>query len=193
MKLTRREQILLYFLGCFILVMVGAFVLALPQMDRKNEAEANVVTAQNRLISLQSTINQYGDLDSAITERNEQIVEIEGKFYHPLPNEDVDQLIKTTLTAHKMTPLSMDISTQENYPLSAFDSFAATQESEEDTDTGSTITLITINVSFSGDRNYIAGLVNDIASLDAYQIGSLNYDVTNIESPITMTFKLFVL
>lgn len=194
MKLTKREKILLYFLGCFVLVMVGAFLLAMPAMDGKNEAEAQLQAVQSKLTSLQNTITQYGDLDSAIEEKKKEIAEIKDKFYSPMPNEDVDRLVKTIVMQNNMTLYSMDISSQENYPLTAFQAQGTSAEAIEGEEATSTnLTLVTVTVSFSGDLANLSNLVDQVAGLEAYQAGSLTYNVEDVEDPITMTFKIFVL
>lgn len=195
MKLTKREKFLLYFLCCFTLVMIGAFVLAMPAMDKKNQAELDLAAAQGKLTSLQNTIAQYGDLDGAIEEKKGEIAQIKDKFYSPMPNEDVDSLVKQILLGNNMLPISMEISSQENYPLTPYHpQTSQTQEpTEEETTTSSGLTLITVNVSFSGSLANLSNMIDQIANLEAYQAGSLTYDAQNAENPITMTFKLFVI
>lgn len=175
--------------------MVGAFVLAMPAMDKKNQADLDLAAAQGKLTSLQTTINQYGDLDGAIEEKKGEIAEVKEKFYSPMPNEDVDSLVKKILLGNNMMPISMEISSQENYPLTPYQPQATQTQgtTEEGATTSSGLTLITVNVSFSGSLANLSNMIDQIANLDAYQAGSLTYDAENVENPITMTFKLFVI
>lgn len=193
MKFTKREKVLLYFLLCFVLIMGGLFVLVLPSMRAKDEVELEYQTAKSRLSSLQSTLIQYGDLDSAITDTENQIEEVKSKFYQPILNEDVDKLLKEKLLLRNLTPLTMAISE----PVPAQLQTTSTDESGSvDATTNqptANISVITVSMTFTGDSVNLANFVDDIKALEATQVGSLTYDATNVDNPITISFKLYVL
>lgn len=193
MKFTKREKVLLYFLLCFVLIMGGLFVLVLPSMKAKDEVELEYQTAKSRLSSLQSTLIQYGDLDSAITDTENQIEEVKSKFYQPILNEDVDKLLKEKLLLRNLTPLTMAISE----PVPAQLQTTSTDESGSvDATTNqptANISVITVSMTFTGDSVNLANFVDDIKALEATQVGSLTYDATNVDNPITISFKLYVL
>lgn len=193
MKFTKREKVLLYFLLCFVLIMGGLFVLVLPSMRAKDEVELEYQTAKSRLSSLQSTLIQYGDLDSAITDTENQIEEVKSKFYQPILNEDVDKLLKEKLLLRNLTPLTMAISE----PVPAQLQTTSTDESgSADATTNqptANISVITVSMTFTGDSANLANFVDDIKALEATQVGSLTYDATNVDNPITISFKLYVL
>lgn len=193
MKFTKREKVLLYFLLCFVLIMGGLFVLVLPSMKAKDEVELEYQTAKSRLSSLQSTLIQYGDLDSAITDTENQIEEVKGKFYQPLPNEDVDKLLKEKLLLRNLTPLTMSISDPAPAELQT-----ASTDTSGSTETNvnqptANISVISVSMTFTGDSANLANFVDDIKALEATQIGSLTYDATNVDNPITISFILYVL
>lgn len=193
MKFTKREKVLLYFLLCFVLIMGGLFVLVLPSMKAKDEIELEYLSAKSRLSSLQNTLIEYGDLDTAITDTEKQIEEVKGKFYQPLPNEDVDKLLKEKLLLRNLTPLTMAISEPVPAELQTTTTVeTGTTEAVESQPTAN-INLITVSMTFTGDSVNLANFVDDIKALEATQIGSLTYDATNVDNPITISFKLYVL
>lgn len=193
MKFTKREKVLLYFLLCFVLVMGGLFVLVLPSMKAKDEVELEYQTAKSRLSSLQSTLIQYGDLESAITDTENQIEEVKSKFYQPILNEDVDKLLKEKLLLRNLTPLTMAISdpVPAELQIASTDTSGTTEEAVNQPTAN--ISVITVSMTFTGDSANLANFVDDIKALEATQIGSLTYDATNVDNPITISFKLYVL
>lgn len=193
MKLSKRERILLYVLGCFVLLTIGLFFMLLPSMDAKDQAELEYMSAKNRLTQLQNTIAQYGDLDAAITDTNNQISEVRSKFYTPMPNEDVDSLLKTKMLLRNMTPLTLTISDPQEVVLNAFGQ-TVTEGTNESTQTNTIpVKLINVTMSFTGSLTNLASLIDDINAMEATQVGSLSYNVTNVDEPISISFKLYVL
>lgn len=197
MKLTKREKILLYFLGCFSLIMIGLFLLVFPTLDKKNDAMNELMASQNRLSKLESTIAQYGDLDNAIAEANSNIEQIEAKFYDPMPNEDVDALLKSKLLLHNMVPLSLNISVSQEQTLKAYGETAIKNttgniDANNAEATAPTVQLINVDMSFTGSTYNLSNLIDDINSMEATQVGSLSYDVENVDAPISISFKLYV-
>ena len=193
MKFTKREKVLLYFLLCFLLVMGGLFVLVLPSMKAKDAIEVEYETAKGRLSVLESTLLQYGDLDTAITETEDQIDVIKGKFYQPMPNEDVDKLLKEKLLLRNLTPLTMTISAPTPANLAGEPSSDEGNTQEGEKKPTANVNLINVSMSFHGDIDNLSNFVDDIKALEATQVGSLVYDAKNADSPVTISFKLYVL
>lgn len=191
MKLTKREKILLYFLLCFLLIMGGLFVLVLPTMQAKNEAELAYENADRELQSLKSTIIEYGDLDAAIQDTQKQIDEVKAKFHQPMVNEDIDKLLKDKMLTYRLTPLSMTISEPVEVTLAGYQE----QVVEGDTEQAdiATLGLVTVSMTFAGNTQNLGNLVDDIRVMEATQVGSLSYDASSDDNPMTISFKLYVM
>lgn len=195
MKLTKREKILLYFLLCFVLVIGGLFVLVLPTMQAKNDAEVSYSSAKLELESLKSTIVEYGDLDAAIQDTQKQIDDLKQKFYAPMVNEDIDKLLKDKMLTYSLTPLSMSISDPVEVVLTPFQE-KSTEDEEANTtaqENTATLGLVSVSVSFSGNTVNLANLVDDIRAMEATQVGSLSYNASGDDNPLSISFKLYVM
>lgn len=195
MKLTKREKILLYFLLCFVLAIGGLFVLVLPTMQAKNDAEVSYSSAKLELESLKSTIVEYGDLDAAIQDTQKQIDDLKQKFYAPMVNEDIDKLLKDKMLTYSLTPLSMSISDPVEVVLTPFQE-KSTEDEEANTtaqENTATLGLVSVSVSFSGNTVNLANLVDDIRAMEATQIGSLSYNASGDDNPLSISFKLYVM
>lgn len=195
MKLTKREKILLYFLLCFVLAIGGLFVLVLPTMQAKNDAEVSYSSAKLELESLKSTIVEYGDLDAAIQDTQKQIDDLKQKFYAPMVNEDIDKLLKDKMLTYSLTPLSMSISDPVEVVLTPFQE-KSTEDEEANTtaqENTATLGLVSVSVSFSGNTVNLANLVDDIRAMEATQVGSLSYNASGDDNPLSISFKLYVM
>lgn len=201
MKLTKREKILLYFLLCFILVIGGLFVLVLPTMQAKNEAELAYESANRELENLKNTIIEYGDLDAAIQDTQNKINEVKGKFYQPMVNEDIDKLLKDKMLTYSLTPLSMSISDPVEVVLNMYQEQAETSsatntgEDSDGTEQADTATLglVSVSITFGGDTVNLGNLVDDIRAMEATQVGSLSYDASSADTPMSISFKLYII
>lgn len=191
MKLSKREKFLLYFLLCFILVMAGLFLFFLPSMEARNNVDSEYEMAKARLSSLQSTIDQYGDLDTAIEDTNKQIDEIKSKFYKPMPNEDVDRLLKDKLLLHNMTPITLSISEPSTIEMKHFnDSSTSSNDSEA---IANPVSLINVSMTINGTLPNLTNLIDDIRTMEATQVGSLSYSADSLDGQVTISFKLYVI
>lgn len=191
MKLSKREKFLLYFLLCFILVMAGLFLFFLPSMEARNNVDSEYEMAKARLSSLQSTIDQYGDLDTAIEDTNKQIDEIKSKFYKPMPNEDVDRLLKDKLLLHNMTPITLSISEPSTIEMKNFnDSSTSSNDSEA---IANPVSLINVSMTINGTLPNLTNLIDDIRTMEATQVGSLSYSADSLDGQVTISFKLYVI
>lgn len=195
MKLTKREKILLYFLLCFVLAIGGLFVLVLPTMQAKNDAEVSYSSAKLELESLKSTIVEYGDLDAAIQDTQKQIDDLKHKFYAPMVNEDIDKLLKDKMLTYSLTPLSMSISDPVEVVLTPFQEKSTENEGANTTaqENTATLGLVSVSVSFSGNTVNLANLVDDIRAMEATQVGSLSYNASGDDNPLSISFKLYVM
>lgn len=183
MKLTKREKILLYILLCFVILIGGLYVLVLPALNAKTDLEQSYQQALAKKNELQSTIDQYGNLDEALKEIQEKIIAVKENFQPLQPNEDIDALLTSKMLAYGLQPLSLTMNEIQELPLAAY--------GEEVIEGVDLIKSTQVTISFAGSSTAMGQLMDDINQIPGYLIQNLTFDNKSTNEPISISFNLY--
>ncbi|MEG1474421.1 MAG: hypothetical protein RSC10_01615 [Longicatena sp.] len=203
MKLTKREKTLLYILLCMVIFVGGAFLLVMPALEKNNTLKAEYEMQKIELQSTKASVVDYKDLDKSIKETNAKLVEVEGKFYKIMKNEDVDNLITTLTIAHGLTPTSLQISEVVEEEVMSYKDYLKTLEKNDEKKQSepakkdnkeNMMKVYNVSLNVTGTIGNLQKMVDAVNQSKTMKISAVSYaNQSEAKKEMTMTFKIFMI
>ncbi|MEG0710045.1 MAG: hypothetical protein RR481_07400 [Longicatena sp.] len=203
MKLTKREKTLLYILLCMVIFVGGAFLLVMPALEKNNTLKAEYEMQKIELQSAKASVVDYKDLDKSIKETSAKLVEVEGKFYKIMKNEDVDNLITTLTIAHGLTPTSLQISEVVEEEVMSYKDYLKTLEKNDEKKQSepakkdnkeNMMKVYNVSLNVTGTIGNLQKMVDAANQSKTMKISAVSYsNQSEADKAMTITFKIFMI
>ncbi|MEG0328791.1 MAG: hypothetical protein RR624_00030 [Longicatena sp.] len=203
MKLTKREKTLLYILLCMVIFVGGAFLLVMPALEKNNTLKAEYEMQKIELQSTKASVVDYKDLDKSIKETSAKLVEVEGKFYKIMKNEDVDNLITSLTIAHGLTPASLQISEVVEEEVMSYKDYLKTLEKKDEKaqsepakkdNKENMMKVYNVSLNVTGTIGNLQKMVDAANQSKTMKISAVSYsNQSEADKAMTITFKIFMI
>lgn len=108
-KLTSREKIMLYFLLCFFIVILGFYFGVKPARENCNQLQSDYESREQEYNMMLTIKNSYEERIATMQQQTKELEAINGKYFAGLDSADLDDITTTWITGSGLAPLSISI------------------------------------------------------------------------------------
>lgn len=160
-KLTRREKLLIYILGCFLIATAGIYLLLLPGYARYSEVKDQYDEAKYTQTTMAAAIETIPDLEMTKGEGLLTIVQKQEAFSDRLTNEGLDKVLTPLCLSYQLSPRRLSILSNGYAKIQVFKPGVSSDEEISDEE--------------------MVGLIDELDSLK--DIDSTQEEVDQVDSP----------
>lgn len=182
-NLTAREKKMLYFLLCFLLIMVGWFYVITPLLDKETALNSQYQDSLNENSNKQISLIEYLNAPTKLAKLESDMALLLEKYNPEMTNEEIDRMLTGLFLRNKLSPTSLNIGSAS--PLSF---------SEENT-SGTTLLQVSVRVSLSGTFNQFKDTIDQINALKGVEVVEFGYSQSSDSKSIptcSMTIVVYM-
>lgn len=128
-KLTKREKLLLYLLGCFLIGLFGFYFVVGPSYRQFIAVNDQATEAEFTQKNMEMTIDGIPASMQARDDANVKLAGLKSPFSQILPNEKVDSLLTQLCLSHGLSPRVLAIQSNEVQAVDIFKEYTGKNKS----------------------------------------------------------------
>ncbi|MBI4855248.1 MAG: hypothetical protein HY818_00670 [Acetobacterium woodii] len=144
-KLTQREKLLIYILGCFLIGLFGIYFVILPSYRSYQVVSDQAAEAQFTQESMTMAIDGIPSTMQARDEATTNLAILEAPFPQKLTNEGLDILLTQLCLDYSLSPKVLSITSNGMAGVATFTAYTTDEQPSAAVGTGSTPTTSTTN------------------------------------------------
>jgi hypothetical protein len=144
-KLTKREKLLIYILGCFLIGIFGIYFVILPSYRSYQVVSDQAAEAQFTQESMTMAIDSIPSMMQARDEKTTSLAILKAPFPQQLTNEGLDMLLTQLCLDYSLSPKMLSIQSNGMAGVATFTAYTSDEQPSAAVGTGSTPTTSTTN------------------------------------------------
>lgn len=191
-QLSAREKKLLYILVCFLIVMIGWFLVITPQLDKKTSLNQQYESVLMENSSKETELARYLAAPDELKIKQESLKEIIEKYNPIMSNEKIDKLLTSAFLTNGLKPISLSIS---DVKAATTTDTTNAEDAADKIKESSYVQQATVSVSVSGSLEQITSTVNSLHKMKGVEISSFSYTeaiATTASTTATLTIVVYM-
>ncbi|WP_296561321.1 hypothetical protein [uncultured Acetobacterium sp.] len=139
-KLTKREKLLIYILGCFLIGFFGIYFVILPSYNSFQVVNDQAAEAQFTKESMEMAIDAIPSTMQARDDANANLDTLKTPFQPKLTNEGLDMLLTQLSLDYSLSPKVLAIESNELAGVETFTAYTSDEQASAEVGTESTTT-----------------------------------------------------